>query len=161
LESFDQLAQKYTPMIYKIINILNIYKNKDEFFQLGLIALWEASKRYTPSKGNFTPFAYNYVRGCLLNEIKQQNVHDEKNTVAKEEFWDALEDYLAAIPFEEELILTFCSGLTENQTKWVLYTALKNFTIKEIAEVENVSMSAVKAWRAGAKEKLKRQVKIV
>jgi DNA-directed RNA polymerase specialized sigma24 family protein len=36
-----------------------------------------------------------------------------------------------------------------------MYTALRDFSVKEIAEIEKVSVSAVKNWRAGAREKMK------
>ena len=63
--------------------------------------------------------------------------------------------------FAKEFILSFCDGLTENQKKWVLYTVIDDLSVKEIAEKENVSVSAVKAWRRGAKQKLKGKLEII
>ncbi|MDP4171531.1 MAG: sigma factor, partial [Bacillota bacterium] len=63
MESFEELSEQYTPMIHKIMNTLHIFKNKEEFYQLGLIALWEANERFDPQKGSFTTFAYSYIKG--------------------------------------------------------------------------------------------------
>lgn len=158
MESFDQLALQYTPMIFKIIRSLNIYKNKDEFYQLALIGLWEASERFDSTKGDFTSYSYSLIKGKIQNEMTKANKEAASTTTAKEEYWVSIEDQFATIPFEEDTLLSYCtsSKLTENQTKWILYHFLKGFNIKEIAEIEQVSLSAVKAWRTGAKEKLRK-----
>lgn len=155
MESFEKLATQYELMIHKIMNTLHIYKNKEEFFQLGLIALWEANERFDPEKGGFTNFAYSYIKGRFLTEMTKKNKHEERNVYPKEEFWNAIEDTSPEQPFEVKFLLSYCETLTDNQTKWVLYTCIDHLTIKEIALKEGVSESAVKAWRKGAKKKLK------
>ncbi|MGG3466000.1 sigma-70 family RNA polymerase sigma factor [Neobacillus pocheonensis] len=155
MESFEQLVEQYEPMIHKIFNSLHLYKNKDEFYQQALIALWEASRRYNPEKGTFTNYAYSYIRGHLLMELKKIHRHSERNLYPKEEFWTAVEDQNPVCPLELETLFTYCSTLTPNQRKWVLYSVLYGFSTKEIAEMEKVSVSAIKLWRAGAKEKIK------
>lgn len=161
MESFEQLAAQYEPMIHKVMNLLHIYKNKDEFFQLGLIGLWEAVKSYNPEKGDFKNHAFTFIKGKFLDEMKKSNKHDKRYIHPKEGFWEVVEDFTEDHPFENMLILTYCVDLTPNQTKWVLYTCINCLTIAEIAQKENVSISAVKAWRKGAKEKLRKVQKEV
>ena len=157
MESFEQVKDQYTPMIYKIISSLNIYTNKDEFFQVGLIGLWEAYERFDPEKGHFMNYAYTFIKGRLLTEMSRANRHAERMVTVEEEFWAYMEDE-SSCPLEEDILLSYCrtAELTENQTKWVLYTFLKDLTVTEIAAIEQVSPSAVKAWRSGAKGKLKK-----
>jgi len=158
MESFEQISTQYTPMIYKIISSLNIYMNKDEFFQIGLIALWEAYERFEPEKGNFTNYAYTFIKGRLLREMNHSNRHIENTCPVNEEFLDFIEDEFSTCPLEEDILLSYCQAgaLTENQTKWVLYTCIKELNVKEIAELEQVSLTAVKKWRAGARENLQK-----
>ena len=59
-------------MIYQIIHSLHIYKNHDEFYQIGLIALWEASNQFDETKGAFLSYAYATVKGRILTEIAKQ-----------------------------------------------------------------------------------------
>ncbi|WP_026575841.1 sigma-70 family RNA polymerase sigma factor [Bacillus sp. UNC438CL73TsuS30] len=158
MESFEELVVQYSPMIHKIIHTLHIYKNWDEFYQHGLIALWEASNRFDPEKGNFTTYAYNYIRGFLLLELTKAHKYEENCVCPKEEFWETAEGIVIDYPLETETILSVCTTLTPNQRKWVLYTALYDLSIKEIAIKEKVSMSAVKSWRAGAREKLRERI---
>ncbi|WNS75190.1 sigma-70 family RNA polymerase sigma factor [Bacillus sp. DTU_2020_1000418_1_SI_GHA_SEK_038] len=157
MESFEQVTDQYTPMIYKIISSLSIYTNKDEFFQVGLIALWEAYERFDAEKGIFTSFAYAYIRGRLQTEMTRMNRHADKTVHVQEKFLEDIEDDFNFCTMDEDILLSYCQAgkLTENQTKWVLYTFLKELTVSEIAAIEQVSLSAVKNWRTGAKEKLR------
>ncbi|MBP2242223.1 DNA-directed RNA polymerase [Cytobacillus eiseniae] len=160
MESFEQITNQYQPMIYKIISSLHIYMNKDEFYQIALIALWEAYERFDPEKGNFTGYAYSYIKGRLLTEMNHANKHFDHTCPANEEILHYVEDESCICPLEEDTLLAYCqaAALTENQTKWVLYTYLKGFNVKEIASIEKVSLSAVKSWRTGATDRLKKSI---
>jgi RNA polymerase sigma factor (sigma-70 family) len=154
MESFEQLLEQYTPMIHKIIKSLHIYKNKDEFFQLGMISLWQAFRRFEPNKGDFSNYAYTFIKGKFLSEMTRSRKHRERTSYPEEEFWEIIEAPATEQPLMVNLLLSYCEHLTPNQTKWVLYTCLDYLNTSEIAEKENVSRSAVKAWRKGAKQKL-------
>lgn len=160
MENFDKLVQQYDAMIWKIIHSLHIYKNQREFYQTGLIALWEAERGFFEERGNFTSYAFSYIRGKLLTELTQRRKQEDTCLYPEEEFWNHIEDETKLHYLEEEIILTYCERLTENQRKWVLYTSLADLSIKEIADIEQVSMSAVKAWRKGAREKIIEKIKM-
>lgn len=146
-------------MIQQIIHSLHIYKNKDEFHQHGLIALWKASKRFDPVKGTFSTYAYHYIKGYLLMELTKTTVEAERTILQKEEFWENAAANYTDEPLEENFLLSYCQtqaqALTTNQRKWLMLTVLEGLSIKEIAEKEKVSISAVKLWRKGARDKLK------
>jgi RNA polymerase sigma factor (sigma-70 family) len=157
LESFEQLASQYEPTLQQIIHSLHIYKNKAEFHQHGLIALWEASKRFDPAKGNFSTYAYHYIKGYLLMELSKATVEAERTILQKEEFWENASANYTDDPLEENILLSYSQdqALTANQRKWLMLTVLAGLSIKEIADKEKVSISAVKLWRKGARDKLK------
>ncbi|WP_225313485.1 sigma-70 family RNA polymerase sigma factor [Bacillus sp. FJAT-29937] len=122
------------------------------------MALWEAYERFDPEKGFFSSFAYPYIRGRMQTEMTRRNRHIERVAPVDEEFWNYIEDESNYCSMDEDILLSYCQNgkLTENQTKWVLYTFLKELTVSEIAAIEHVSLSAVKNWRTGAKEKLRK-----
>ncbi|CAM3572184.1 hypothetical protein GCM10009865_09690 [Aeromicrobium ponti] len=155
MESFKQIAAQYEPMIHKIMNNLNIYKNKDEFFQLGLISLWEAWKKFDSEKGKFVTYAFSYVKGKMLKELTIQTSYDQQCVYPEEEFWGLIEAPHGSEPIPINNLFSICSTLTANQKKWVIYTFQFEISVQEIAAKEKVSLSAVKAWRHGAREKLK------
>lgn len=156
LVNFEQFAEQYTPMIYKIINSLHIYKNKDEFYQTGLIALWEAYANFDEAKGSFTNYAYSLIKGRILTELTKARKQEERSVYPDEVYWDTVKDEQTETPFEVEFLRSLCGDLTEKETRWVLYTCLNGFSVREIAEREHVSVSAVKQWRSNAKRKLKK-----
>lgn len=155
------MEKKYEAMIWSIIHSLHIYKNQKEFYQTGLIALWEAQKGFDKSKGSFTGYAYTFIRGKILTELTKRKKQEDTCVYPDEDFWSLIEGIDSQVFLEKETILSYCSRLTEPQKKWVLYTALADLSIKEIAEIEHVSISAVKAWRRGAREKLIENIRIV
>lgn len=161
MESFDQLARQYEPMIHKIIHSLHIYKRRDDFVHIGLISLWEASLSYDITKGEFKNYAYSFIRGRILQEMNRNNKYEERSIYPKDEYWETVEDNSLVTPLEEEFLLSYCKGLTEKETKWVLYTCIDFLSIREISEKENVSLSAVKQWRKGAKQKLQHNIEII
>lgn len=88
-----------------------------------------------------------------MSELTKQSNLKDKLAYPEEEFWLMIEDTGTQQTLDEEIVLSYFYNLTENQKKWVLYTALYNLSIKEIAEIEQVHPSAVKAWRKGARAK--------
>jgi RNA polymerase sigma factor (sigma-70 family) len=158
VEHFDELVVQYTPMIHKIMQTLHIYKNHAEFYQTGLIGLWEAQLNFDPSKGSFTNYAYTSIKGKMLFAMNQPNKHREMFVHAQEEFWSLIEDENPESLLEMETLRTYCEGLTEKETKWVIATCKDFLSIRDIAKRENVSVSAVKQWRVGALRKLWEQV---
>ncbi|WML43896.1 sigma-70 family RNA polymerase sigma factor [Neobacillus sp. PS3-40] len=155
MESFDQLAIQYKPMIHKIIHSLGIYKNFEEFYQIGLIGLWDAKECFEAEKGGFTNYAYSYIKGRILSELTKSSKLEERNVYPKEEYWETVEDTNFARPFEKEILLTFCDHLTQKETTWVIDSFHHCLSVKEIAKKEGVSISAIKQWRKGAVQKLR------
>ncbi|WP_423800771.1 sigma-70 family RNA polymerase sigma factor [Neobacillus sp. SAB-20_R2A] len=155
MESFEQLEEQYKTMIHKIIHSLNLYRNKEEFYQHGLIALWEATQRFNPEKGSFLNYAYAFIRGRLLVELSKMAQAEERLVCQEEEFWETVHNKQPDRTLEREILLSYCEMLTPNQQKWLLYTFWDGLSIKEIAELEKVTVSAVKQWRTGARKKIK------
>jgi RNA polymerase sigma factor (sigma-70 family) len=160
VENFDQLSKQYKPMIHRIIHSLGIYKNTEEFYQVGLIGLWDAVECFESEKGDFTNYAYSYVKGRILNELSKISKHEERNVLPNEEYWETAEDSHFDQPFEKEYLLSHCDGLTEKETNWVLDTYHDCLSVREIAEKEGVSLSAVKQWKKGALKKLEKNLAI-
>ena len=159
MESFEQLAHQYQPMIHKIIRSLNIYKSVDEFYQIGLIALWDAQKCFNEEKGSFTSFAYTSIKGRILNEMAKDKTYAARTVCPEEEYWEMAADPHGDLSFEEEFLRTYGQSLTEKETKWLIKACFTGLSVKEIAESENVSVSAVKQWRTSARKKLREQLK--
>ncbi|ART75973.1 hypothetical protein B4U37_07990 [Sutcliffiella horikoshii] len=153
--TFEEVLNQYTPMIHHIIKTLNIYKEKDRYVHEATIALWEAFCSQNCRKGSFTSYAYSSIRGKLLNHLK------------KEVRWEDTHMFMEAMP-EEGIDFTgdsvdvgleeYTRHLTDKQRKWVEECIIKGKKLDEVARQEEVTVSAVKSWRAEALKKLRREI---
>lgn len=153
MEHFNEIVKRYEPMIHKIILTLGIYKNREEFFQTGLIALWQAAERYDQERGAFSSYAYSYIKGHLQTEMTKRNKHMEHYVCIDDEKWELIPDSNCQLPFEWEDLN--CEELTNKEKKWLMYTVIYGLSVKEISTLENVSQSTVKLWRSGARKRLR------
>src|SRR3954451_12768037 len=88
---FEQLAAEYSNMIHSIIHSLHVYKNHDEFYQIGLLGLWDASKNFDEQKAQFTTYAYSFIRGRMLTFLRKEKKWEDHCLYPKESYWDNLE----------------------------------------------------------------------
>ncbi|PMC37332.1 RNA polymerase subunit sigma-24 [Bacillus sp. UMB0899] len=154
---FEELHQQFEPMIYHAMNTLSIYKNKPEYYQIGCIALWEASLRFNSEKGEFKSFAYSYIIGRMKSALTEDRKKGERESQS-EDLWG--EDETTYGDFSTvlwELLFEKASTLlSENQCKWVKAYCQYGSTPSEIAEDEGVSVATVKGWRRDAIVKLRK-----
>ncbi len=155
-KDFEELEKKFKPMIFHVMKRLNIYQNKDEFYQIGCIALWEAALRFDKNKGKFSSFAYSYIAGRMKTELTKQGLQKKYHDLVRE-IVDCREDYLEDFSFlyTHSIIESLSPLLTYNQLKWLKGYCLYEKAPTEIAKEESTSVVAVKAWRRDALKKLR------
>lgn len=153
-QSFSEVLEQYEKMIKNQIKSLNIYKNYDEYYQTGLIALWKAWKNYDDSKGKFSAYAYVTVRGSMLEKLRKEAQYEERFPVLDENITDSyLEDFL-----EKELFESYLITLTEKQKTWAFEAIYNGKSLAQIANEYETTVEAVKSWRKGALKKLRKQL---
>jgi|SRR5690625_2973819 len=169
-QSFDIVFHQHKKRIYYYLHQLNIpYKLHDEFYAEGLIALWEAYEQYDPSKGNLTTYLNYRIRFKMIDLIRKK----ERKKQAHESYLEAqkqilmtgnrdrganfpLLDYTDSIDIRDEQFWQYIRNqLTDRQWKWVYYYVILGYSLREIAERENVTIEAVKGWAKMTRKKLK------
>ena len=155
MEDFDRIAERMRPLIWSIINGLNIYKDEEEFYQIGLIALWKALQVYDPKKGNFDTFAYSYIRGMILTELNKSRKKEDRETFFSDDY------EMISIPdergeeFEREIhFLEFVNKFPEKLSRFIIMHFVEEKTLKEIANQLGVSYSTVKLWKKESLERM-------
>lgn len=148
-------------MIKSQMKKLRIYKNHDNFFQLGRIGLWEAYKEYDPARGTFQTLAIIKVRGEMLEQLKKERVHDERYTHVELQEFDYIPDTNCEVEsiLERDMIATYCTSLSHEQKLWVMKAVIEQKKPGEIAEELNVSVERVKSWRKQAIKKIARSIR--
>ena len=139
-------------MIHVIMNKMHIYKNKDEFYQIGFIALWEASQKFDPAKGKFTNYAYTTIKGRLLQHLQKENKWEDAAIHPDETYWEYLESESRLLEIED--LLSHFHHLTDLQKKWVILYFYHGLSNRDIAEMENVPIRKVQAWKDLAMKKV-------
>lgn len=156
--SFEELVEVHRPLILHILKTLHIYKDHDNYYQVGLVGLWEAQSRYNSEKGAFSTFAFSIIRGRVLSSLTKENQfytrflpteHDEQLDSSEES---------SELNLEEDILTTYCLDLTENQRKWIIGKIIQDKKIKDIALEHSVTEDAVKTWRREALKKLRKTV---
>ncbi|MGM7634621.1 sigma-70 family RNA polymerase sigma factor [Bacillus sp. Hm123] len=155
MEGFENVYHQFSPMIYHVMKSLHIYKNQDEFQQIGRIALWEAYEKYDEEKGTFSSLAYLYIKGRMIDELKKAKQREEKVVYTNGLFWEEKPDERSDQSSELEALLTYASLLTPREKIWLIRTFYHGMTTTEIAQYEHVSPSTVKKWRKQVMNKLK------
>ncbi|WP_343070849.1 sigma-70 family RNA polymerase sigma factor [Bacillus sp. REN10] len=158
MENFENIYHQFSPMIRHIMRSLHIYKDEDEFQQIGRIALWEAYEKYEPQKGAFSTIAYSYIKGRMMDALKKAKQLEEQVVYTDQLLWQDVPDQQKDQSLELEMLLTYTLSLSDREKVWLIRTFYENMTIAEIATCENVSPSAVKKWRKQALAKLKLQL---
>ncbi|OZM56395.1 hypothetical protein CIB95_11515 [Lottiidibacillus patelloidae] len=151
-QSFEEVLEQFMPLIKGQLKALNIYKDHDNFYQIAMIALWDAYRNFDDEKGRFSTYAFRYVRGRLLTALQESRNYDERNQLQDTFVEDSVEEEFCV----DETIEGYLRHLTDNQQKWLRYYVYGQLTPSEIAAKENVSVEAVKSWRRQAIKKLRR-----
>ncbi|SDI93697.1 sigma-70 family RNA polymerase sigma factor [Alteribacillus bidgolensis] len=153
---FEEVAKDFTPLVLGMIKRLRIYKNTEEYTHIGFIALWKAYTQYDPDKGTFSTFAYTYVRGEMLAQLRKEARYEERYELSAFE-----QNTEPAAPDSESIeqgmnsISPYLEELSPRERDWVIEYIVYGRGITEIAEKHNVAPSSVKTWRKNALKKLR------
>ena len=165
---FEDIYEQNKKRIHYQIHKLGIQDTHHEFYTEGIYAMWNAHKKYEPTKGPMGTYFNYHIRYRLLDmlrrkttelnkadritQLKQSEIdHGNKHTTSKQPLVHKTE-----ITPNDTTFWTFIrSRLTHNQWKWVDNYIIQGMSQKEIAEKEDVTIEAVKSWAKGARNRLR------
>jgi RNA polymerase sigma factor (sigma-70 family) len=156
MQPFERLEEQYRPMIMSIMKKLHVTKERDEYYQIGLIALWEASKQFREGKGSFSSFAYKKIYWAMVSHLRKQHRGKKGECALTDELASTIPDE-QPFEYDDGWWKSILAILTERQKKWVIGHIIENKPLQTIAEEEGVPVAAVKNWRITALKKLRKQ----
>ncbi|MCM3721782.1 sigma-70 family RNA polymerase sigma factor [Solibacillus isronensis] len=143
MQDVEQLIFENETLIKKVIYKLKIYRDLDEYMQVGRIALWQALQKFDDTKGDFAMFAYMTVKYAIIRALTKEN-HVSEHELAVEEdviIVNSQQHFLDTASLEwpewfEEL----------NKEEQFLLIALyeKELSLKEIADKYMLSYETIK-----------------
>lgn len=161
MKSFDTEYEQYLPLVYGAMKYLKIYDQKDDFYQIGLVALWEAMVRYDEKKGKFESYAYSYILNRMKTMMSRMNYYRERHQITEDKYLNMYADKPYASCILNDLVFeTYLKFLTDNQQEVVVERYLYNHSVLETSNRLGISVNAVKNRTRDALNKLRKMLKI-
>ena len=164
MDTFTEICEQYEPMITRVLQKAQIYKDQDHYRQCARIALWKAVQNYQKDKGEFAPYAYWTMLTSLYTEMRKDNQYRERNiSYEKDELtnivhYNQVEDETAE-KFEE--LEELLAQLSEVEYSLIKSIYLYGNSYEEIAVIEGRTVASIKKRRQRAMDKLRRLVREV
>lgn len=147
VEYFEDVLKVYKPMIFACIRKLNIYKNHDAFIQVGTIALWKAWSKYDISRGDFAPFAYRSIYGAMLDEIKKENLNEERfHVIENEKLSNLLEKHNLSTVVNDQLSNAL-RQLSVKEKELLVSLFVEEVSLQQAAIRHGITISGIKKRR--------------
>jgi len=139
-----------------------------EFYAEGLVALWQAYKSFDDTKGDIGTYLNYRIRYRMLDLLRKKLRDQEKEEAAVSEMTKRKVSGNRHRATQRELIdpegidvtddafwQAVKHELSDNEWKWVYYFIICDLSIKEIMEIENVTVDTVKGWARRVRQKLR------
>ncbi|MDY0407610.1 sigma-70 family RNA polymerase sigma factor [Paracerasibacillus soli] len=168
--TFEEIFEQNERRIYYQLHKLNIRDPHHEFFQEGLVALWNAYEKYDPNRGPMSTYFNFHIRNRIIDKIRKESrvLENEEDIIKEHEIKQTNGNHLRktdvsyVIPPHHDIPIQdfhfwdkLRRNLTIKQWKWIDYFIIKGYTQKEIAKIENTTVEAVKGWGKQTRRKLR------
>lgn len=151
METFDQVLEQYTPMIYSVVKRAKVYKNHDDYRHCATIALWNAWRNYEPSYGPFAPYAYRTMLTTIYREMSKENHYEKHCTSFDKETLTFLAQQMEIKNGEQsscsDIFLKLETIVSKEEMELLLDLYYYRYKYDELAEKYHVSVSALKKRR--------------
>ena len=145
MQEIEQIILDHEELIKKAIFKLKIYRDFEEYMQVGRIALWKAAKNFDKTKGEFAMFAYMTVKYAITRELTRSNDVSENEIAVEDEVFSNVEQQPTVQPSLEWP--EWFSNLKEDEQFLLKVLFLENLNLKEVAAKYNLPYEALKKRR--------------
>lgn len=146
MQNFETIYEEHEKLINQVIFHLKIYRNFDEFYQLGRIALWEAMAKHDPTKSAFEPFAFMMIKFKMVKEISLSNQIALFESVLEETQFQFVLDvqYATVDEFNE---IEWLMLLPKQEREMLKLAFFEDRTNRDIAKILGCTEEAIKKRR--------------
>ncbi|WP_336047098.1 sigma-70 family RNA polymerase sigma factor [Solibacillus ferritrahens] len=145
MQEIEQIILDHEELIKKAIFKLKIYRDFEEYMQVGRIALWKAAKSFDKTKGEFAMFAYMTVKYAITRELSRSIDVSESEISVEEEVYSNVEQQPAIQPSLEWP--EWFSKLKEDEQFLLKALFLEDLNLKEVADKYGLPYEALKKRR--------------
>ena len=165
--AFTELVQMHQQSVVgTAMRLLGNIEDAHDVAQQVFVRIWKSSVRYEPT-AKFTTWMFTILRNLAFNEYRRRGRHPLQSLDAdEEEFGHQLTDHATVSPDAavehqelEGLVEEAIAALPENQRLALSLRHQEGMAYEEIAEVLQMSLSAVKSLIFRARQELKDRLK--
>lgn len=156
---FDALVDRWQmPLINFFYRSLNSYEQSEDLAQMVFIRLYKSAPRYE-ANAKFSTYIFHIARHLLINEFRRSQ-RKPLELIDPGDLHAETSDTSYRVTQEiEEAFQHALQGLPENQRTAILLLKQQELSYAEIAEIMEVTESAVKTWIHRARQFLKQALK--
>ncbi|MFD1362314.1 sigma-70 family RNA polymerase sigma factor [Lentibacillus salinarum] len=172
-DTFEDIFNQNKRRIHYHLHQLQMSDPHQVYYQEGLVAMWNAYRKYEPDKGPMATYFNYMIRNRLIDLIRKETGEKEKQTMILQKRRLEQEDgnyYRSGSTanrhsmaqaaedmgmYRTDVWAEVKGNLSEKQWKWVTYFIIEDMSVQEIAEQEGVSVETVKGWGKAARRKLR------
>lgn len=160
-KQFEHWYEEKLYLVYGAMKKLHLRGGLDEFYQIGLVALWEASLRYNEEKGEFDHFAYSYIINRMKTSLTRMTKYQERICLTEDHFLETYEEeFSKSENIINDLIMeNYLRYLTKNQQEVIRERYINDYSVEETAKQLGISVNAVKNRTRDALKKLRKILK--
>lgn len=161
METFDQVLEQYTPMIYSVMKKAKIYKNHEHYRHCATVALWEAWRKYDPTYGPFAPFAYRTMLTTIYREMSKENQYAahyasyEKDTLTFLAHQKQRKNGESGCP---DLFLELAALVTKEEMELLMDIYYYRYTFEELEKKYGVTAHAIRKRRDRLMKRLREKL---
>ena len=165
--AFEELVGLHqNSLIGTAMRLLGNLDDAHDLVQQVFVRIWKSAPRYEPT-AKFTTWMFTILRNLAFNEYRRRGRHPVQSLEADaEEFGHQIQDQNTASPDEgalqnelERAIDDAILSLPETQRIAVSLRRFEDLPYEEIAEILNMSLSAVKSLLFRARHDLREKLK--
>ena len=157
MQDIEQLLTENETLIKKVIYKLKIYRDLDEYMQVGRIAFWQALQKFDETKGDFAMFAYMNIKYAIIRALTKANDESEHELAVEEDIIIVNTPQYDLITSSVEWPEWF-DELNEEEQSLLIALYERELSLKQIAETYRLKYETLKKRHQRLLSKLRRSL---
>ena len=158
MQSAEQVVAQNEYLVKRAVSKLKIYRNFEEYMQIGRIALWQCLSDYDEHLGEFEMFAYMRIKYALIRALQRDRKVVEHEVAIEQDDLNFHIDQKQQVSLVSNYPYWF-DYLSEEDRKVLTMLYFEGKTTQEVAKQLGYSYEAMKKRKQRLLNKLKPIVK--
>lgn len=148
MQDVDEPIGEFEYLILRVIAKYKLFQEKENYMQVGRLAIWKAVKEFDQTRGNFEMYAYMMIKYAIVREFQGKLKVTQHETSTEDEKLSYLSDTATKLaPHQMERPEWYYHLFSEHQ-RIIELLYYEGYSIKDAAKLEGISYDAMKKRRA-------------